>query len=399
MKLWRSLQGKMDLAVTCADTVGLLNLLSSTGIVLHDAVYQGDLVLYITIYRVDYQQVNKICEKKGADVKIIGKKGLYWYLVQLRKRPVIVTFLVLIIFAGIFLPSRVLFIQVKGNVSIPANQILEAASVCGIGFGASRRAVRSEAMKNALLQEIPNIQWAGVNTVGCTAIISVKEKTIQAVPEKPANMVCSIVASRDGVIQNITVLEGNPLCTVGQAVKKGQTLVSGYLDCGLVVKTSSANAEVNALTFRELDVLSPYATRKKGECCGKTVRYSLRVGKKVINLYKDSGILGGTCDKIYSEEYVVLPGGFILPISVIRETVTYYTDAQLTASKEESKEWLYDATGEHLQSQMIAGQIISSETKLNYENDAAYFHGQYACMEMIGQIKYEDTLLKDEKND
>ena len=37
--------------------------------------------------------------------------------------------------------------------------------------------IRSEKVKNSLLQRIPQLQWAGINTDGCVAVISVREKT------------------------------------------------------------------------------------------------------------------------------------------------------------------------------------------------------------------------------
>ena len=396
VNIWRSIHGTEDLTLTCADTIALLNAFSNAGIEILNAVYRDELVLSVTIYQIDHFRISKICEKIGASVRIENKKGVYWYFYRLRKHPVLISFFIFILFAGLFLPNKVLFIQVEGNYAIPTNEILEAAAECGICFGASRREVRSEVMKNELLQKISNIQWAGVNTIGCTAIISVKEKTVQNMSTDHTNTVRSIVASRDGVIQNMTVTAGNPLCSVGQAVRKGQILVSGYTDCGLLVKTSCADAEVNALTFRRLDMISPYASKTKRDLSGRTVRYSLRIGKKVINLYKDSGILGSTCDKIYLEESVVLPGGYTLPVSVIKETISFYTDTQQTATTDETKDWLLDAAEAYLQGEMIAGQIVSAETERNYGIDAAFLHGQYACLEMIGQLKYEDTLPKDE---
>lgn len=399
MKLWKSLQGKLNLWLTCADPVALLNTITDSGIVLKNAVYQSDLELSVTIFQSDYHMIQKICEKNGATVRIVEKIGIYWRILGMQKRPVLLLFFGIILMMGLLLPSRILFVQVEGNVRIPTKQILEAASECGISFGAVRRNVRSEVMKNALLEKIPDIQWAGVNTVGCTAVISVKEKTAQDSPQTQSGKISSIIASRDGVIQDCTVLEGNPLCSVGQAVKKGQTLVSGYLDSGLLTRTTCAKAEVKALTFRQLHAISIKPAREKGVVQKEVHRYSIRIGKKLINLYKDSGILSGTCDKMYLEEYVVLPGGFSLPVSLIKETILYHDEAERAALSENQDEWLRDAAQDYLLSDMIAGQIISSETELQHSDEMTSIYGQYMCVEMIGQVKYEDTLLRDEEHD
>lgn len=398
MRQWQFLLGKIRLQITSADCVGLLNALSNAGIYLIDVQYQGELTVLLTIPIHQHGELMKITEKQGASVKQIKKVGIYYTGKAILKRPVLLGLFALLFFLSCYIPSRVFFVSVEGNKDIPTKLILEAAGECGIDFGASRRSVRSEKMKNALLQKIPELQWAGINTTGCTAVISVREKTTQNTQKTETNRVSSIVASRDGIIQNCTVYQGNPLCMVGQAVKAGQTLVSGYLDCGIVVKATQANAEIRALTFRELEVLAPSATAYRGNSLSKKTNYSLLIGKKLIKFYKDSGNVGATCGKIYSQEYVRLPGGFQLPVAIIKETVSYYTQSNKVPTAGDNS-WLADFADSYLQGTMIAGEILSGQTEVNAIDDGSYLYGKYACMEMIGQVKYEQTLLKDESND
>ena len=92
----------------------------------------------------------------------------------------------------------------EGNQNVPENLILELASQCGLSFGTERRQVRSEQVKNALLGAVPELEWVGINTAGCVATISVRER------QKGENIgqaggVSSIVASCDGMITGIVV--------------------------------------------------------------------------------------------------------------------------------------------------------------------------------------------------
>lgn len=399
MTQWQAAIGQMLLEITCADCVTLLNTFCEQGINLNDVQYCGDLTLHVKIVKQDYYKAHEIIQKAGASVKILKKSGVYWECKSVIKRPILLSFLCVLLVFVCWLPSRVLFITIEGNLSIPDNRILEAAGECGIVFGASRRVIRSEKMKNALLQKIPQLQWAGINTSGCTAVISVKEKTEPEIQQNPKNKVCSIVAIRDGIVQNCTVYQGNPLCSVGQAVKAGQTLVSGYLDCGTVIKATCANAEIRALTFRELEVVTPAATAIRGALSEQKNKYCLRIGKKLIKLSKDSGNLDTACVKIYTEKYVCLPGGFCLPISVIKETQLFYNDRTDIQTDTDHASWLTDSAQVYLQSTMVAGEIISADTELDYAGDFACLRGKYACMEMIGQIKYEQTMQRNEEND
>ena len=387
--------GKVRINITCADSALLLNAINTEGIFIADILHINDLTIGATIHSADVNSLKKICDKQGASVKIIASFGVQYVLSAILKRPVIVIFACIIIIAYMLLPSRILFVSVEGNSAIAANEILEAAEKCGIIFGASRRQVRSEKIKNALLQEIPELQWAGINTSGCTAIISVREKTTQDMSVNEKSQVSSIVASRDGIIQNCTVFQGNSLCSVGQAVKRGQLLVSGYTDCGILTKATQADAEIMALTLRDIQTVFPDESEIRGTQLNKNNRYSLRVGKKLIKLHKDSGNYDTTCAKICSERYVRLPGGFFLPIAIVKETLCYYN----TSTHQENLgagEWLMQFTEDYLNSSMIGGKIVSKQTQVDSIDNATVLVGRFVCMEMIGKTKIEQMMIEGE---
>jgi len=391
----RPILGQIILEITCADCADFLNRIQIENIRAKGIRYLGGLELQITVSGADFQRVQQIVYKLGGSIRAKRVSGIHRSIAGLKKHAVIPVIVLLLFLLTVLLPTRVLFISVDGNLSVPENKILAEAEKCGLCFGAKRQSVRSEAIKNALLQEIPQLQWAGINTRGCTATISVKEKTTQDAKETTDNQVCSIVAARDGIIQDCTVYRGNQLCSAGQAVKAGQTLVSGYTDCGTVIKATKADAEITALTFRNLEILTPAATVVRGQQIGMRNFYTIRIGKKLINLSKDSGNSQASCVKIYSERSVRLPGGFALPISIIRETVISYENAEQIPIITEEEQWLEYVSQTYLKSSMIAGKVVSAQTELIRGDGFSCLRGLYACIEMIGEVRYEQMLLKD----
>lgn len=391
----RPVLGQITLKITCADCTGLLNRMNKEAIRARNIVYQGDLELSVTIAGSDYFRFKQLVRKLGGTVQIKRLSFVHRYICNIKKHPVILSVLLLLLLATVYIPRRVLFLTVSGNITIPANQITEAAERCGLHFGAKRESVRSEVIKNALLEEIPQLQWVGINTRGCTATISVREKTTQEIKENADHQVSSIVALRDGIVQSCTVYQGTPLCATGQAVKAGQTLVSGYTDCGLMIKATRAEAEIKALTFRDLEILSPDPTMVRGQIIDEKNYYAIHIGKKVINLSKDSGNSGESCVKIYSEKSVRLPGGFSLPISIVKTTYIYYDTADQMPSASDAPQWIEDYSVSYLKSIMIAGNVISAQTELAFDEGFTRLRGRFACEEMIGRIKYEQKLLKE----
>ena len=385
---------KLQISFVSAQANIVLNKLTAADIPIYDVVYHDALTVSLWTASHNVKKLNAVMQRCGCDYRVNAKRGVLWHSVSLIKRPVLLLGLTLFVLIALWLPSRILFITVEGNETIPGKYILECAKDCAITFGSSRRTVRSEQSKNMLLSKIPQLQWVGINTSGCVANILVREGTTRH--EIPAETsVSSIVASRDGVIQSIDVLHGTKTCSIGQTVKQGDLLISGYTDCGLKVNAEAAEGEVYAYTTRDLQVIAPYPVACKTDILGKSVHYRLRMGKKEINLYNGSGISGTSCDKMYVEEYWSLPGGFRLPVSFIRETCVYYADSNvMEPNGEQTQTWVAEFADKYLSGQMVAGSILSQQVAWQSQDTYSTLTGNYACLEMIGKVKIEETLRK-----
>ncbi len=392
MAFWKSFVGQYQVEMISSDISQMLISINQANIALQDIQILDDLRLCAVISRVAYGKLLNLLNKRGEELIVQKNLGLYWKIMGLKKRPIFVIGMLLLLYLSLFLPTRILFVEVTGNSALPDKYIIETAKNCGIDFWASRRQVRSEKMKNALLSAIPQLQWAGINTKGCVAVISVRERKEETVEQKKS-LPNSIVAGRDGIIQELTVLAGTPLCKVGQGVKQGQVLVSGFTDCGLSIKVERADAEIMAYTYRNLEAVTPLNYQKRIHQVRKKTKFSLRIGKKLIKLWKDSGISDARCVKMYTEKYLTLPGGFRLPFALIQEETVFYDLAE-SKRDENAHSWLPAMTEEYISQHMIAGRILEKETD-SFSGDGIYIHkGKYACLEMIGQIRYEENLTQ-----
>lgn len=378
----------VELEITCADTGGLLGKIADKGIVLQDLHCTDVLTIHAKCSRTDAGSVTEIVKKSGGKTKIKGMKGASVFFMKIRSRPVIVLGLLLLIIMTLFLPTRILFIRVDGNSTVPINKILEEAENCGIYFGASRRQVRSEQVKNALIGAVPQLQWIGINTSGCVATISVREKSVEEETESFPG-VGSIVAARDGVVTACTVTNGTPLCKVGEAVTQGQILVSGYTDCGIAIKSVRAEGEVSAYTLRDFSAVSLNSPLLRGATAHTKTKYSLLIGKKLINFFKGSGISDTSCVKMYSEDFLTLPGGFQLPVALVTQTEVYYS---MDSGSSSESQWIPAYGRQYLLEHMQAGKILGENMQMHPDDSVTYFYGQYICQEMIGQFIEEEIV-------
>lgn len=389
MNLWKSMAGMLEVEITSAYPEEMLKAAAEAGISIFSAKAGTELKCSFRIHRRDYPKLASICQKRGDRLEVLGRIGVFWSAKRLASRPILLAGLLLLLTLMLVIPTRVLFIQVEGYASVPRRQILAAAEELGLSFGASRRRIRSEQIKNGLLSMIPELKWAGVNTKGCVAVISVRERTVTQEEQQENSRVGHVVAVRDGIIESVTVTQGSGLCQTGQAVKKGQVLISGYTDCGRILQASLAKGEVYARTSRELTAAAPLLWLSRGEEESTSWNITVILGKKRINLWKGSGIWDSTCGRISKEIPLTLPGGFRLPVTLVVERITASQVFPVQADPEDAARELEAFADTYLTGQMIAGRILGSSRDYSREPDLLQMDGRYDCLEMIGREQTE----------
>ncbi len=384
----KAISGQLWVELTSAEPELAVSAYAGAGIPMEDLQPQGALTLRFWMPRCCYPQARKLAQKRGDCLKILGKRGIYWMLPRLLRRPVLLLGAAVLTGLTLFLPSRILFVQVEGNAAVPARQILEAAAQSGLAFGTSRRQVRSEKVKNALLSKIPQLQWAGVNTSGCVATVSVRERTALP-PAQDSGGVSSLCAVRDGYIRSITATAGTALVQPGQTVQAGQVLISGYTDCGLCLRGEQAKGEVFAQTQQELTAVLPAKWTLRGQSLAQRRSYSLLIGKKRINLWKDSGIWEDTCGRMYEEHYITLPGGFRLPLALCIQTRTTFALTSETIPEAQARKELTDFARRTVLKRMVAGEIQQAAEHLRQDGGCFWLEARYVCQEMIARQRQE----------
>ena len=388
MKLEKLLSDQLTVEFSSAEPEILLGNLIQGIIEISHITQVNELTYQIQIYRKDYKKLSDILKKHGANPKILNKMGLYWTSKNLFRRPLLLSMFLFIVLSSLYLPSRILFVTVEGAEVIPESMILQAAENCGIRFGASRKFVRSEKMKNALLSEVPGLQWAGINTSGCTAIISVRESN-EKNTEK-ANVISNIIANRDGYVLETTITNGTSQITPGDTVTKGQLLISGYTDCGICIRTCRAEGEILAQTQRIIQVVMPknhYVSVSKEK---PYYGLSCLLGKKRINLWKDSRISSTGYDRMYEEYYVSLPGGFQLPFAIcVDQYFLHDLQPQVVAEKDALIQ-MQEFSSNYLKQDMIGGQILQSQHHFQCDEGLYYLQSSYTCTEMIGKERRDE---------
>ncbi len=379
MTLWQSLEGALELEVTSACWEESLERLLALGIPLSEVTPAQGLGVRFVIPGKDLTKVEALCNRHGEQVKVLSRRGIRWSLLGLLRRPVLLLGIVLVLALTWVVQTRVLFFRVEGNETIPTRQILEAAEESGLRFFALRREIRSEKLKNRMLSQVPGLRWVGINTRGCVATITLRERQTDASEEIPG--VSHQISVLDGVVTQATAARGTLLVRPGEPVQRGQMLISGYTG----LRGGRAEGEVYGTTQRHLSALTQETVLSSGEPEKTTRSISLLLGKKRINFGKGSGIWGGTCGRIYEQYYLTLPGGFVLPLGLEVVTTFQRPVEEHPLTETSAAHVLTEFARRYLPSRMIAGRIDRAREQIQ----GCRLEADYSCTEMLSRVLEE----------
>lgn len=382
--LIRFLQGWVRLRVTGASPERFLNALAAEEIALWSPECEDELHLRLCVTRKELARAEKLATRCFCTIEVTEKRGLPFHLQSALRRPLLTFGALLSVAALFYLQSFVWVIEVEGTQSLHPQQVLEALEELDIGFGSRGADIDSQMTKNRMLNLLPQLSWLAANRTGGRLQILLTERRTNGEAEKKSG-VANIVAARDGVLTEVSVFEGMKVCAKGDTVRAGQVLISGFEDNGLFLRAVRADGEIYARTWHSGTVIMPSAERKKSYTGRQWKQTTLVLGRKRINLYGNSRISEGSCDKMVEVKALTLPKGYTLPISVELATYREYTLSDVSAEKTDAEECLRAAWLHEVRSSMIAGTVDSTEASFLADGETYILHAQSGCTEMIAR--------------
>ena len=118
----------------------------------------------------------------------------------------------------------------------------------------------------------------------------------------------------------------------------------------------------------------------------ENVRRAVLLGKKRVNLYIGSSISGETCDKIIDWDQWELPGGLVLPVTVVTETLEEYTLTETRRSQEEAQALGTLTLDRQLEALLGDDELLSRQINSQVEGDTLLVTLTAECREQIGKF-------------
>lgn len=380
------LRGSVTVRVESAYPERAVNLLAAHAIPFWDLRWIDGTTFTVRTNRQELARLRAVTAAAECTVTAVRQEGAPVLLRCISRRYALlggVALLLLFLLAGNFF---IWDFRVTGNDTVPTETILRALEEYGITVGTCSLRIDQEAMRNHVLLELADLSWLVVNVKGCTAHVQVveRQRPPQIVQE---DEVTNVVATRSGLVTKVEPLDGKAQVRPGTTVTQGQLLISGVVDSTRSgVRFVHGMGNVWARTWYDLSVLVPLQEVQQTAQEKKTTRIWLDFGKRQIKLYAKGSILGEDCGKILHYGAVCLPGGFRLPLTVVREETVRCSAAVVQRSQAAAQEEGEAMLLQMLQAEMTeGGSVTSTQFSAAKKGDYLLVTLRAECLEQIGQ--------------
>jgi similar to stage IV sporulation protein len=223
IRWWRYLRGFVVVTLEGRGVERLLNLAVMRGLGFWDLRREkgiARLSLSVSAFRA----LRPLVRQARCRLRIRKKVGLPFIKLRLRRRWGLAAGAVLFV-AVLYLATAMIWqVRVVGLNQLKEGEILELVEQLGIRRGTWKRGLDLSALAEELPRRNSAIAWAGMRLRGILLEVEIVEHlTGTEMDDRPADL----VATRDGLIERVVVIEGRAAVQAGDTVSRGDLLIEG----------------------------------------------------------------------------------------------------------------------------------------------------------------------------
>lgn len=392
-RLINVLRGSVRLEVTGAFPERLLNLCAQKGIQFWNVEWLEPTRLRLTVTRQGSGPARALGEKVQCTVTPAGRSGVPFFLARFRRRYALLVGLALSLTAVCVLSQFILTVEVEGNQSVTTAEILTELRRQGLGVGAYGPGLDADEVGRRALMNLPGLSWLSVNLHGTRAEVLVREKLPE--PEvRDESTPANVVAQADGVILDLEVLDGQAAFREGEAVLRGEVVISGTIDLrepeysavDAGQRLVHARGNVWARTYRTLTAQIPLEAQVKRYTGEKEIQWSLLALGRTVNFFGKGGVFSEGYDKIVETHPLTLPGGRVMPLALRRTEYRAYVTEPAALNAGAARSMLEERLLERLDALIGEdGEVLDTVFTVREEDGMLAVTLRAECREQIGR--------------
>ena len=387
------LRGSVLFTVTGAFPERFLNLCAQAGVGFWDLEWLDPHTLRLRVSRRDARRVGPLAEKVLCEARARRHLGFPYFLAGFRKRYALLLGLALSLAAVCLLSRFVLTIEVSGNETVSTAAILTELSRQGVRVGAYGPGLDVRRISQESLLRLDGLAWMSINLHGTRAEVLVREKLPE--PEvRDESTPANVVAQADGVILDLEVLDGQAAFREGEAVLRGEVVISGTIDLrepeysavDAGQRLVHARGNVWARTYRTLTAQIPLEAQVKRYTGEKEIQWSLLALGQTVNFFGKGGVFSEGYDKIVETHPLTLPGGRVMPLALRRTEYRAYVTEPAALNAGAARSMLEERLLERLDALIGEdGEVLDTVFTVREEDGMLAVTLRAECREQIGR--------------
>ena len=387
------LRGSVLFTVTGVFPERFLNLCAQAGVGFWDLEWLDPHTLRLRVSRRDARRVGPLAEKVLCEARARRHLGFPYFLAGFRKRYALLLGLALSLAAVCLLSRFVLTIEVSGNETVSTAAILTELSRQGVRVGAYGPGLDVRRISQESLLRLDGLAWMSINLHGTRAEVLVREKLPE--PEvRDESTPANVVAQADGVILDLEVLDGQAAFREGEAVLRGEVVISGTIDLrepeysavDAGQRLVHARGNVWARTYRTLTAQIPLEAQVKRYTGEKEIQWSLLALGRTVNFFGKGGVFSEGYDKIVETHPLTLPGGRVMPLALRRTEYRAYVTEPAALNAGAARSMLEERLLERLDALIGEdGEVLDTVFTVREEDGMLAVTLRAECREQIGR--------------
>lgn len=394
--------GTVTATVTGAQPEEFLNLCARENLILWKMLQRDRFTLEIQVTGRQYPRLAELAQRAGFAVGAESRRGLPYFLLRFRRRYALLAGVaVCLVLFGVG-ARTVLTIDVTGNESLTKEEIISQLRLCGVSVGTYGPNIPIREVENQMMLAMDQLTFFSLNLHGTRAEVIVREK--DPAPElREETVPTDVISSAAGVITHIEPWVGDAMFQEGEAVLKGDVLISGHVQLDIVGNEWEetdpilgemlvhAEGEVWAETWHTMTAQISLQAQTKVYTGEETTRYSLSIMGKRVKFYQNSGISYENYDTISKlKSWTPIPGK-TLPVVWEKETHRAYETTTTTLDPAAAETLLRESLLQALTEQMDQGEVLQTDYQVSREGEVLQVTLLAHCTEQIGRVTKMDT--------
>lgn len=279
--------------------------------------------LEFCVSREDYSYFKKVYRSSDFKIKIKQKVGLPFVMLRIYKNKVMLASSIISLGLLMGASQFVTDVHIQVPEGIKIDEVRNALYEVGLKPGTYKKEIDRKNIRDEIMIKFNDIAYVSINVKGTNVFVTITKKD-ETLESKENSNFCNIIATKNGIIEEVIARSGKAVVKEGDIVKKGDILVKGA--------DTKSPPEIWASTFYEVVESESYSDSIKEKTGDKKNVYTIKFYDKEYTIRRNIKFKDYI---IENKEYELSFGNYTFPVKI--EVSSFFEAKEKKIEKDKEK--------------------------------------------------------------